>query len=556
MATTRSYGDHILRRGNVYYFRQVIPNDLRERVGRSEIRISLRTAYLREARTKAKAMAGVGVWVFNQIRQDSSMDKREIDRIIKEQFHKFLGECEDKMLASGPTTLHEVMKSLSKFDKIKQGIQWNLVTRDFGWVGKNARTVAEHHGLDTDEDSLEYRKLAFEMLRAYKDVVEILQHRLQGDFDHEVSIMEKYKLDAAPVPAPVSPQATQKSNGITFFELVDRFCKFKITMKRWTGRGIKEQPKKFDIIKLILGDIPVSEINADTAMYVLECLQKLPPRLDAKRYDGKSAEEIMSMTHKKRLAVKTINLRMDLMAGLFKYAVKNDFAVKNYFSELQLTDPEKAYEKRAVFTVDDLKTIFDPATFLPYCGDDETRYWMPVLALYSGARIEELAQLEVDDVYVEDDILVLDINDAGNKHLKTKSSKRKAPVYEIVRKELGFEAYVERVKSAGEKHIFPNLNRVNTRRGHKPSRDFNRHVQRLGIEGKKSFHSFRHTFIDFLRNNGVRNGHISGVTGHRDYDDKAISDNYKKQFGLRFLVDEVMVHVGYGSVVIPRFDRA
>lgn len=41
-----------------------------------------------------------------------------------------------------------------------------------------------------------------------------------------------------------------------------------------------------------------------------------------------------------------------------------------------------------------------------------------------------------------------------------------------------------------------------------------------------------------------------------DTTDGAISDNCKKHFGLRVLVDEVVAHVDYAPVVIPRFDKA
>ncbi|WP_404823697.1 DUF6538 domain-containing protein [Pseudodesulfovibrio thermohalotolerans] len=44
--------NHLYRKGSIYYFRHVIPQDIRDSLGRSEIRISLQTGYLDEADPK------------------------------------------------------------------------------------------------------------------------------------------------------------------------------------------------------------------------------------------------------------------------------------------------------------------------------------------------------------------------------------------------------------------------------------------------------------------------------------------------------------------------
>ena len=46
-------GSHLYRKGNIFYFRQVLSGALRERFSRTEIRLSLKTAYLQEANNRA-----------------------------------------------------------------------------------------------------------------------------------------------------------------------------------------------------------------------------------------------------------------------------------------------------------------------------------------------------------------------------------------------------------------------------------------------------------------------------------------------------------------------
>lgn len=44
---------YLYRKGNIYYFRYVIPQRMRDSLGGTEIRLSLRTAYVREAKSLA-----------------------------------------------------------------------------------------------------------------------------------------------------------------------------------------------------------------------------------------------------------------------------------------------------------------------------------------------------------------------------------------------------------------------------------------------------------------------------------------------------------------------
>lgn len=63
------------------------------------------------------------------------------------------------------------------------------------------------------------------------------------------------------------------------------------------------------------------------------------------------------------------------------------------------------------------------------------KYWVPLLGLYTGARINELAQLFLVDFQAQGDVQVISINDDGEgKRLKTKASKRLVPIHpELVR---------------------------------------------------------------------------------------------------------------------------
>ena len=53
--------------------------------------------------------------------------------------------------------------------------------------------------------------------------------------------------------------------------------------------------------------------------------------------------------------------------------------------------------------------------------------------------------------------------------------------------------------------------------GHSPSKWFGRYKTKLGItDPRKTFHSFRHTLIDDLRDAGVQDSLIKRIVGHED----------------------------------------
>jgi len=384
MSEARHYARHIMLKRSVWHFRMVVPLDLRSTVGLSEVRISLRTGYARPAAVKARRLAAAGEAMFNRIRKKElpDMDRRELARMIKVYFQQHLDEYEDHMVMNGPDTEERHKESLAELGAIRERVQKSIALRRYDTVSEDVARFTVDNGLDAAPDSPEYRTIAHEILKANLDMLTVLFHRQQGDYNSEDALLAKYAEDAPPQPAPPVQTApvAQATPGIGLCELIDKFCADKIKRGYWRGRGITEGPRKFEAIRFILGDVPVSTINAETALQVLDGLQRLPMRLDAARFKGKSMNDLLDLEGEKRLSVKSINMRMDDATGLFKFAVKHGHAQMNWFSEVRLRDDESDEDKRLPFTKADLGLIFAPETFLEYCGADVS----PLLASHLG----------------------------------------------------------------------------------------------------------------------------------------------------------------------------
>ncbi|MGC3519543.1 site-specific integrase, partial [Pseudomonas aeruginosa] len=100
--------------------------------------------------------------------------------------------------------------------------------------------------------------------------------------------------------------------------------------------------------------------------------------------------------------------------------------------------------------------------------------------------------------------------------LKNANSRRVIPLHPSLI-EQGLLQYAESVRANGADRLFPELDAVRGKLGHAPSKWFSRYKTKLGItDPRKTFHSFRHTFIDDLRDAGVQDSLIKRMVGHED----------------------------------------
>ncbi|MGH7288353.1 MAG: site-specific integrase [Myxococcota bacterium] len=158
----------------------------------------------------------------------------------------------------------------------------------------------------------------------------------------------------------------------------------------------------------------------------------------------------------------------------------------------------EARELRESFTRTELASIFG-ADYAANEGSRPARFWLPLLALYTGARRGELAQLLVRDVRDEEGVLLLDLNDDGHgKSLKTEASRRKVPVHSQVI-ELGLAQFVEARRQDGAERLFPDVKQTANGWGDEVGKWFGRWKRKHGITTeKKTLHSTRHTVRDAL----------------------------------------------------------
>lgn len=110
----------------------------------------------------------------------------------------------------------------------------------------------------------------------------------------------------------------------------------------------------------------------------------------------------------------------------------------------------------APFSSQHLAAIFGHTIFTSHNFRSSYQYWIPLISLYSGLRPLEAAQLHLEDIKCQDDIDYFDVNDTSPRKLKSLYSLRRVPIHSALI-DLGFLVFIEELKKADEKVLFPEL---------------------------------------------------------------------------------------------------
>lgn len=266
----------------------------------------------------------------------------------------------------------------------------------------------------------------------------------------------------------------------------------------------------------LVGDRPIDTLKHAQVRDAFDVLQRLPPHWKAlKRQRGFSLRDIAAVDHPACLGEKTF--RDTYLASIRQFLVwaYESFGDQGFPSlplkTIQYTGARAAgiHGQRAL-TEGELKRLFEGPEMRSMAADpiDSFRCWLPMLGLYTGARVNELCQLNPQtDIRQEPEsgIWYLDITNEGEaadgvtKHVKNKVSKRRVPVHSALLK-AGFIDYVEALRRQLAKRLFPQWRVARERATGEADRWFRLFVEHVGLRDETlgarvvGMHAFRSTF--------------------------------------------------------------
>jgi len=311
---------------------------------------------------------------------------------------------------------------------------------------------------------------------------------------------------------------------VTLEELFKRYMDD--PMKKRSNKSIIEYNAVYGVLSSVIGkNTPIVQIDRTVCRQTLEVLRYLPPHAQ-RRFPGKSWRKISEIAKKRgleTLSPSTINKYLLNLSALLNWAVKEDLLTRNPARGLQLEEDVKAKDKRLPFSDTQLLKIFSNPVFTKQAYKSwPSRFWIPIIALYSGMRLNEICQMNAEDILELDGVLCFHITDKAihgpnDKNVKTAASERVVPVHKRILDQ-NFIEYHSTLPKAGK--LFPDLPKIEgAYLSHAFSKYFPQFLTRCNArEERTSFHSFRHNFRDAMRNAGIQHDvalALGGWTGNR-----------------------------------------
>ncbi|MDP1730324.1 MAG: site-specific integrase [Devosia sp.] len=435
------------------------------------------------------------------------MKHEEIREAVRLHFMRGIETARARRAANGPLAEAKVAEFSADADRydeaLRTGQHWDPIAHD----RELCDFISRNH-LPIVPGTSDYEVLRVEHLRGWRDVARAVVS--------ESKALETFDFNA-PKDSAVRPRSTDR----LLEPLWKEFKDYGKTEGRWTDKTIGEKEEHIALLLEILGSSTAARsVTRDDALRVRQALSRYPVnrrKLPSTR--DKTLAELLAMPGLRTLNWRTTNKYMHTYMGLFAWAEDNGRVEKSPFQKLALKPPkDKGEARRAPFTVEQLRKIKRALAGNPAL--EPHRRWVTLLAMHSGARLNEVAQLDLTDIVQVDSIWCIDINvrqgPSGKKRLKNNSSARVVPIHPDVI-EAGFLKYVSHVTPNPTGRLFPEL-RYDASEGY--GRNVNRwfndfFLPRLELKTRQlTFHSLRHSVANLLRAAEVPEAHISAVLGH------------------------------------------
>ncbi|WP_425545674.1 site-specific integrase [Kangiella japonica] len=339
---------------------------------------------------------------------------------------------------------------------------------------------------------------------------------------------------------PTSPPQALIAQKVDLEQLVDEFLASKEREESCSAKTLEGYKES---LKLLIQLNRNQTITKRSALDIKDKLQKLPSNMHKrKEYRELSIEEIIQLEDIPKdhlMSVTTINKYLRIFGSFTQWAIRHDKIElsQNPFQDLKLKERVSKKSKRKVFTPEKLNLLFSQPIWTKLEYKKDFHYWLPLLGLYTGARIDELCQLKISDVkeyHINDrTVYAFSLKDL---ELKTESSEREIPIHQHLI-ELGLLDYIDQLKQEGKVYLLHDITVGKSTRSDPSSKWFNRLKDKLGFEKEKEcFHSFRHTLQDMVSNGVGEFGYkLKRILGHSS--DDVTFGTYGQEINLKYLTE-------------------
>ncbi len=575
--------------GTGYLFRRAVPADVREVIGKREFKVTLGGDY-RSASQRCRELA---VQTDQQIAAartpappESSGSSaqliaqsppplvaiRAITPDLVARLHATVinqvlnADRERRYRTRQPTNPAETLKEIERIRSWASLARHGDDTAVYGWAEMLAGTLQRNGYRLAPElhSSVQERELLIEYASAYRNALDILAAECNG------KPATAWPQHAEPLkPAEPTPTAAPVPPAMLLSTAIDEFLKHLSPGKR--AMNVKHN-FILPAFKEVVGDMPITELRQAHIKDFLHTVQKLPPRWsDLRRKNGKTIRELASKTWPETLSLNTYEGAYLASLRTFLERAKTDWQDIGFPTTLTVNIPylgtrTKIERKQRALKQHEIQAIFLNEKMMKIIKSNTNvyKFWLLAIELYTGARVREICQINpqhdwgctdgqwwlrlTDEAGEQPDPLVI-------KSIKT-GKPRTIPLHaELIR--LGLPDYLERLKQAGARRLFPQWIPTTGDAGVAPGKWVVNYMHSIHLHGSanelgnaiRGSHSFRHTFLTHGRLKGVN---LRCISGHSEASSNRVADGYEDQTMLIPLpvMSDRLAKLDYG-VVLP-----
>ncbi len=273
--------------------------------------------------------------------------------------------------------------------------------------------------------------------------------------------------------------------------------------------SLDEKKQCLETIFMLLDKEYVEQITTDDCRSLNRLIYRVPKKWKENNPNKTLLEVLLPVDErdaKKSLSPTTISKYLTIFQEFIRYCRKQRHLNEDLSDLIDKPKVKKHKNVRSDFTENELKKIFNPAKYCSFYepNTDNPKFWVPLIALFSGARLNEICQIRLCDIQQENDKWYIQTTDEHElQSLKNPQSRRKIPIHPVLMK-MGFIKQVARQRQRHVEFLFDSLNydkknKFGTVVGHSFNRYIQNHIKEKGVPRKISFHSFRHTVKVKLR---------------------------------------------------------
>jgi integrase len=544
---------YLRQRHQGWYFVAAVPRALRDRfvsegrngsAGRplSKIVVSLKTQSLGEAQARRWPLVKQWRETFQRAQAGEPLTLAEIDAQAREIFTAALERMEAdgkrqrssineerETLTEGLCSFLEDMGLVSPDPGESVALIDDLI--NFDTIAHELKAVERRTGVQLEPNSKTYRLMGQATVRALIEAVNGRLRALEGKpSEPPATFLGAEGIDPRTLQAIVAPPRKvvriRDNGGMRFSEAAARYIAAKRKAGKMMAHTKRQRETVFRLFLNFIDDAPLAAIDKLTATEFLEQISKLDPgwhhiegaqELSLKKLAEQSAKRSGRLTNR------TVNSYIHALSGVFRLADKEGyFEGRNPFAGRTLEETNSSWRP---YNAEELNKLFNTPLLRDTPSEQRVRppkytfenamAWIPLVALFSGMRSNEICQMRARDVQRKEGIWLFNVNeDNPGQSLKTKAATRVVPMHsELIH--CGFLDYVKALPRDGQ--LFPALKPggPDGKYNHYFAKRFTDYRRKSGVTGPRTaFHSFRKNVAQALKDKRATQVEIAELIGH------------------------------------------